>query len=572
MSRAARPHELAGDPPARRAAYRLIGPFEAEAWRALLAETRDDATGKRLSSSSGCTTISSTTKYATMFRTESTSCRGSTTRRGARDRQPSSTAPHTSRWVRTAERAATVLRATEFGRRIPRDCAQILIEVLRLDYVHDVRDAEGRPLDLVHREVARNILISFDGDVKPTDSASPSAASIAATTVGIVRGKARYLSPEQILGMPATRRSDIFSAACVAWELLTGEPLFERASVPKTLYAIAHGQRPDLATLLPFRAPLLVSIVHRALATKPEERPSSAAEFAEDLDAARALLGRPRIVVDSARIFATCSRSRTMLRVHQRHSRSRRRPSDGIRGRSPRVAKMPLGLQARRAFPPWPSTRRLAPCRRNDVALSPADTRSRRASPSCSSCNRAREQRRNVGRRGPAWCVRSAARERGSNADEKARSPAGHRARVPGFCPRRRGNRRWLRASFAADRRSDGRVANGTHPREIPCDARGWDDGLGGHRNRSHDDGEHSGSTRRDAQRTHRVARYREATARHERDPRHPRAARRPRADRRRMARATDSHSRIVDRAWTPSRARGRGEHPQELRHRRGGR
>jgi serine/threonine protein kinase len=173
---------------------------------------------------------------------------------------------------------------------------RVMSQVLRgLDYAHNFRLADGTPLNLVHRDVTPgNVLVSFDGDVKLTDfGIAKHEMSAVSTTVGIVKGKARYLAPEQILGEKASPRSDIFSSASVVVEMLTGVPVFDRGSVPKTLYAIVNGERDDLEHLLDFRAPLLVQVVNRALAKDPRNRLQTAKELAEGLEAAARLLGKP---------------------------------------------------------------------------------------------------------------------------------------------------------------------------------------------------------------------------------------------------------------------------------------
>jgi len=165
---------------------------------------------------------------------------------------------------------------------------QIMASILRgLEHAHTFKLEDGAPLNLVHRDVSPgNVLVSFGGDVKLTDfGIAKSQMSVVSTTVGIVKGKARYLAPEQILGEAATPRSDIFSAAAVTCELLTGLPTFDCSSVPKTLYAIVNGQRTNLAEQLEVRAPMLVQLLDRALAINPSERVQSAAELAAGLEA-----------------------------------------------------------------------------------------------------------------------------------------------------------------------------------------------------------------------------------------------------------------------------------------------
>jgi serine/threonine protein kinase len=183
------------------------------------------------------------------------------------------------------------------GRVVPPTLAlEIMAGILRgLDYAHNLQQDDGAPLNLVHRDVSPgNVLVAYTGEVKLTDfGIAKSQMSVVSTTVGIVKGKARYLAPEQILGEPASPRSDIFSAACVTCELLTGVPTFDCSSVPKTLYAIVNGQREDLTDQLAFEAPALVHLLNRALATSPTERIQTARALAEGFEAqARALAPR----------------------------------------------------------------------------------------------------------------------------------------------------------------------------------------------------------------------------------------------------------------------------------------
>ncbi|MFZ5785402.1 MAG: serine/threonine-protein kinase, partial [Acidobacteriota bacterium] len=95
-----------------------------------------------------------------------------------------------------------------------------------LEYAHTLRDENGGPLGLIHRDVKpSNILLGRSGAVKLADfglaklSLRPSEER---TEVGVVKGTPAYMSPEQRLGEPATAASDIFSLAAVLHELTTG--------------------------------------------------------------------------------------------------------------------------------------------------------------------------------------------------------------------------------------------------------------------------------------------------------------------------------------------------------------
>ncbi len=178
----------------------------------------------------------------------------------------------------------TVRRLREKQLRCP---PQIALYILRhalygLEHAHRAKDANGQPLAIVHRDVTPgNILLSFDGAVKVTDfGIAKSASSGIATAVGLVKGTTRYLSPEQVRGWPLSARSDVYSAAVVLTELLTGEPLFPNPAVAATLFQIVRGERPLIASRLPFQAPRLAATLERALSVLPEDRPESAARFA----------------------------------------------------------------------------------------------------------------------------------------------------------------------------------------------------------------------------------------------------------------------------------------------------
>lgn len=164
-----------------------------------------------------------------------------------------------------------------------------------LDHVHRATDAIGHPLCLIHRDVSPgNVLLGLDGSVKLTDfGISKSKLSQVSTAVGIVKGKARYLSPEQVKDQPATRRSDLYSLGLVLVEMLTGEPLYERESIPKTLYSVVHGQRPPVSTLLPPAAAPMAKLLETMIQTKPERRFRSADQVVWELEQLQGRIGPP---------------------------------------------------------------------------------------------------------------------------------------------------------------------------------------------------------------------------------------------------------------------------------------
>ena len=116
-----------------------------------------------------------------------------------------------------------------------------------LAYLRAARDPEGRPLTVVHRDVAPgNIQCGRDGLVRLIDfSAAWSALSDPAD--GTVRGTFAYMSPEQVRGQRLDGRSDLFSLAVVLWELFAQRRLFHRQAQYLTLAAVVEQPVPALA-------------------------------------------------------------------------------------------------------------------------------------------------------------------------------------------------------------------------------------------------------------------------------------------------------------------------------------
>jgi len=163
-----------------------------------------------------------------------------------------------------------------------------------LDYAHRRKDGGGRELGIIHRDVSpQNILVSWDGEVKLVDFGIAKAANkIMKTQAGILKGKFGYMSPEQVRGLPLDRRSDVFAAGIVLYEILAGERLFVGESDYSVLEKVRNANVPALASRRQVPAPL-DQIVARALAREPEDRYQWAGEMAADLQ--RFLLSRERL-------------------------------------------------------------------------------------------------------------------------------------------------------------------------------------------------------------------------------------------------------------------------------------
>src|SRR5688572_6108227 len=97
-----------------------------------------------------------------------------------------------------------------------------------LHHAHEMRGKDGRALHLVHRDISpQNIFVTYEGGVKLCDfGIAKSAAQLTETRVGTLKGKIRYMSPEQCRSEPLDRRSDVFALSIVLWEMVTLRRLF----------------------------------------------------------------------------------------------------------------------------------------------------------------------------------------------------------------------------------------------------------------------------------------------------------------------------------------------------------
>lgn len=154
---------------------------------------------------------------------------------------------------------------------------------------HRAMDAQGEPLQLVHRDVSpQNIMLGSDGVARVLDfGVAKGTGRIQSTRDGEIKGKLRYMAPEQVLGAQVDARSDLFAAGAVLFEALTGEPLIRAATHAEGLDLLLHGELPrlsDYADNLDHFQPVL----DRALSREPDARFQTALEFAIALEAVQA--------------------------------------------------------------------------------------------------------------------------------------------------------------------------------------------------------------------------------------------------------------------------------------------
>jgi len=157
---------------------------------------------------------------------------------------------------------------------------------LGLHAAHELRGDDGRPLQVVHRDVSpHNIFIGYDGVVRVLDFGVASArVKLASTATGEVRGKFAYMAPEHLDGVGVDRRADIWSLGVVLWEAVAGERLFKCESMADTVKAVLSGAIPSLSEYR-MDVPLgLEEVVFRALARDREARFGTTREMVEEIE------------------------------------------------------------------------------------------------------------------------------------------------------------------------------------------------------------------------------------------------------------------------------------------------
>jgi serine/threonine-protein kinase len=156
-----------------------------------------------------------------------------------------------------------------------------------LHAAHEVKDASGRNLDVVHRDVSpQNVVVAADGTPKLLDFGIASAlGKLHLTQPGEVRGKVSYMAPEQVQAQPLDRRVDVYAAGVVLFQLVTGELPFTGDDFAATALLHVLGPVPDVAARRPDVPIGVREVIERALAKERRDRFATARAMAEALAA-----------------------------------------------------------------------------------------------------------------------------------------------------------------------------------------------------------------------------------------------------------------------------------------------
>jgi eukaryotic-like serine/threonine-protein kinase len=174
----------------------------------------------------------------------------------------------------------------------PAVAVAIVLDVLHgLHAAHElIDDADGKPLNVVHRDVSpQNIHVGVDGLTRVLDFGIAKATTRRYVTqaAGEVKGKLSYMASEQVSGGEVDRRTDIFAAGVVLWELLCGRRLFDGQNDADVIRLVMEGKAEPPSFLTDEEIPpALDKVVMKAIALKKEDRYGASDEMARALAAA----------------------------------------------------------------------------------------------------------------------------------------------------------------------------------------------------------------------------------------------------------------------------------------------
>jgi hypothetical protein len=177
---------------------------------------------------------------------------------------------------------AIVRQARLVGSPPPVEVALALLDELlhALDHAHTLRGPDGAPLGLVHRDISpANLIVSTSGRLKVIDFGIARAShGMLLRNTGRIKGKLAYMAPETLAGQ-LDGRSDLFSAAVTAHELLTALPLFGGGEDAQTIDRVRNMAPPPPSSVNRTCPRELDEILLRGLAKDPAERWHTAAEM-----------------------------------------------------------------------------------------------------------------------------------------------------------------------------------------------------------------------------------------------------------------------------------------------------
>jgi serine/threonine-protein kinase len=177
------------------------------------------------------------------------------------------------------------LRAAGRERLDQDEAAEIVRQAaLGLHFAHELKGPGGTPLGLVHRDVSpQNIMVSEEGVAKVVDFGLAKATLTQDTVTQAIKGKLRYMPPEQLRSQAIDRRADVFALGAVLWDLACGTPLHPGASEAEVFQQALYMPQPHPDEVAKGLSRQMVDVLVRATARDPDKRTATAAQLAEAL-------------------------------------------------------------------------------------------------------------------------------------------------------------------------------------------------------------------------------------------------------------------------------------------------
>lgn len=169
-----------------------------------------------------------------------------------------------------------------------------------LAHVHERTDAQGRPLDIAHRDLSpQNVMLGYSGDLKLIDFGTARGENRRCRTVsGIVYAKPGYVAPEVANQTPGSAPADLYALGVMLWELLAGRRFLQGDAVAHQA-AVASGELrlPALAPLVPEKLDeILARLTHPDVTARTPSARRAVFELAELLKEAPSLADGDRSV------------------------------------------------------------------------------------------------------------------------------------------------------------------------------------------------------------------------------------------------------------------------------------
>lgn len=195
---------------------------------------------------------------------------------------------HAMEYVHGMNISELVIEMRKHGQPVPVGPACFIVceAAYGLEHAHNHRDRQGRPLSIIHRDVSpSNIIVSFDGQVKIADFGIAKASWVRRETrTGVIKGKFKYMSPEQARGKRLDQRTDLFSLGVCLFKMLTLRDVYNGKSEQTLLMQAREGKIETVRKHNPVVSEKLEAILAKVMHPDREQRYPDATSFRDALE------------------------------------------------------------------------------------------------------------------------------------------------------------------------------------------------------------------------------------------------------------------------------------------------